>query len=122
MKLKGYDSFVNEFNITSLKNVSQGGLSRDPVLKKDFEIAQKVFSDDTFMGSFRHNDDDEFYVAYDDNAPHMDRVKKLMDAANSKMKKLHLEIDKSARENPSTFTDDDRLDQILFMLKATLKN
>lgn len=121
MKLKGYDSFVNEFNITSLKNVSQGGLSRDPVLKKDFEIAQKVFSDDTFMGSFRHNDDDEFYVAYDDNAPHMDRVKKLMDAANSKMKKLHLEIDKSARENPSTFTDDDRLDQILFMLKATLK-
>jgi hypothetical protein len=121
MKLKQYNQFVNELNITSLKHLFQGNYNQDPILKKDVAAAQEIFRDDTFIGDFKHNSDDEFYVAYDSRAPKMDRVKQLMDKANSKMEKLHLEIDKSAKENPSFFEDEDRLDQILFFMKGTLK-
>ena len=121
MHLKAYHQFVNELNITSLKHLFQGDYNKDPILKKDVAAAQEIFKDDTFIGDFKHNDDDAFYVSYDSRAPKMDRVKQLMDKANSKMEKLQLEIDKSAKENPSFFEDEDRLDQILFFMKGTLK-
>lgn len=121
MHLKAYHQFVNELNITSLKHLFQGDYNKDPILKKDVAVAQEIFKDDTFIGDFKHNDDDEFYVSYDSRSPKMDRVKQLMDKANSKMEKLQLEIDKSAKENPSFFEDEDRLDQILFFMKGKIK-
>lgn len=121
MQLKAYDQFINELNITSLKHLFQGSYNKDPLLKKDVEIATKIFDEDTFFGKFSHNLDDEFYVAYDSRAPKMDRVKQLMDKANSQMKKLHLEIDKTAETNPEFYDDDDRLERIIFFMVGTIK-
>ena len=121
MQLKAYDQFLNELNLTSLKHLFQGGYKKDPRLKKDVEKAQKIFDEDTFFGNFRHNGDDEFYVAYDGRAPKMDRVKQLMDKANSEMEKLQLEIDKSAKVNPEFYEEDDRLVQIMFFMVGTIK-
>ena len=121
MQLKAYDQFINELNITSLKHLFQGGYNKDPLLKKDVETAVKIFDEDTFFGKFSHNMDDEFYVAYDSRAPKMDRVKQLMDKANSEMKKLHLEIDKSAKINPEFYEEDDRLERIMFFMVGTIK-
>jgi len=121
MKLKGYDQFVTERNITSLKHLFQGDYNQDPVLKKDVKKAEEVFMNDSFLGMFKHNDDDGFYVAYDSRAPKMDRVKQLMDKANSEMEKLELAIDKSAQENPQFYEDDDRLDQIMFFMIGKIK-
>jgi hypothetical protein len=121
MQLKAYDQFINELNITSLKHLFQGNYNKDPELKKDVEKATKIFDEDTFFGKFSHNGDDEFYVAYDGRAPKMDRVKQLMDKANSEMTKLQLEIDKSAKVNPEFYEDDDRLEQIMFFMIGTIK-
>lgn len=121
MKLKGYHQFVNEVNITSMKHLFQGDYNKDPILKKDVKKAEEVFKDDTFLGNFAHNGDDEFYVAYDDRAPKMDRVKQLMDKANSEMEKLELEIDKSAKINPESYDDEDRLTQYRFFLVGKIK-
>jgi hypothetical protein len=121
MQLKAYNQFINELNITSLKHLFQGNYNKDPLLKKDVETAVKIFDEDTFFGKFSHNMDDEFYVAYDSRAPKMDRVKQLMDKANSEMKKLHLEIDKTAKVNPEFYDDDDRLEQIIFFMVGTIK-
>jgi hypothetical protein len=121
MQLKGYHQFVNERDITSLKHLFQGDYNQDPVLKKDVKKAQDIFMNDSFLGNFKHNDDDGFYVAYDDRAPKMDRVKQLMDKANKEMQKLELEIDKTAKENPQFYEDDDRLDQIMFFMVGKIK-
>lgn len=121
MQLKGYHQFVNEVNITSLKHLFQGDYNKDPILKKDIQKAEEIFNDDSFLGQFRHNGDDEFYVAYDDRAPKMDRVKQLMDKANSEMEKLELEVDKTAKVNPEFYDDEDRLTQILFFLVGKIK-
>lgn len=121
MQLKGYHQFVNEVNITSLKHLFQGDYNKDPILKKDVKRAEEIFNDDSFLGKFSHNGDDEFYVAYDDRAPKMDRVKQLMDKANSEMEKLELEVDKSAKINPEFYDDEDRLTQILFFLVGNIK-
>lgn len=121
MNLKGFNQFVNEVNISSLKNLFQGGYSKDPILKKDVKKAEKIFMDDTYFGNFMHNGDDEFYVSYDDRPPHMDRVKQLMAKANSEMEKLELEIDKSAKINPEEYDDEGRLTQYLFFLVGKIK-
>jgi hypothetical protein len=44
-----------------------------------------------------------------------------MEKANSEMKKLHLEIDKTAKVNPEFYDDDDRLEQIIFFMVGTIK-
>ena len=121
MQLKAYNQFLNELNLTSLKHLFQGGYNKDPQLKKDVEKAKKIFDEDTFFGSFSHNNDDEFYVAYDGRAPKMDRVKQLMDKANSEMEKLQLEIDKSANQNPEFYEEDDRLERIMFFMVGKIK-
>jgi hypothetical protein len=121
MKLKPYNQFVNELNITSLKHLFQGDYNKDPILKKDVAKAADIFDKDTFFGNFKHNGDDEFYVSYDGRAPKMDRVKQLMDKANSEMEKLELEIDKSAKVNPEFYDDDDRLTSILFFMVGKIK-
>ena len=121
MKLKPYNQFVNELNITSLKHLFQGNYNQDPILKKDFAIAAKIFDEDTFHGKFSHNDDDQFYVAYDGRAPKMDRVKQLLDQINPKLEKFHFEIDKTAKINPEFYDDEDRLEQILFFIVGSIK-
>jgi hypothetical protein len=121
MQLKAYNQFLNELNLTSLKHLFQGGYNKDPQLKKDVEKAKQIFGDDTFFGNFNHNDDDGFYVAYDSRAPKMDRVKQLMDKANSEMEKLQLEIDKSAKINPEFYEEDDRLERIMFFMVGKIK-
>lgn len=121
MNLKAYSQFINELNLTSLKHLFQGNYNKDPQLKKDVEKATDIFSKDTFFGNFRHNGDDEFYVAYDGRAPKMDRVKQLMDKANSEMTKLELEIDKSASQNPEFYEEDDRLERIMFFMVGKIK-
>jgi hypothetical protein len=121
MQLKGYGQFVNELNITSLKHLFKGNYNQDPILKKDFAVAVKVFDEDTFHGKFSHNGDDSFYVAYDKSAPKMDRVKQLLDQINQKMEKFHFEIDKDAKINPEFYEDEDRLDEILFFIVGSIK-
>lgn len=121
MQLKKFGQFVNELNITSLKHLFQYGYNKDPQLKKDVDVAKAIFNEDTFSGNFSHNDDNEFYVSYESRAPKMDRVKQLMAKANTEMKKLELEIDKSADENPSLFDDDDRLTRVMFFMIGKIK-